>query len=65
MSDYTPTTEEVLTHYLALPEDRQKVERWLNDVKAQAWEEGALTVYQDNSLVGGIVSANPYRQENK
>lgn len=42
MSDYTPTTEEVLAHW-----DRSHTEvgaaalrRWLASVKADAWKEG-------------------------
>lgn len=33
------------------------------DIAARAWDEGATTVYQDNDLVGGILSPNPYREE--
>ena len=86
MSDYTPTTEEVLPPLneevikelalLGLDQmvevDDEKaeqflahVDRWLAEVKAQAWEEGAYTVYQDNDIVGGVVPPNPYRNEKK
>ena len=39
MSDYTPTTEEIKD---ALPSGRlyAQFDRWLAEVKAQAWEEG-------------------------
>ena len=64
MVDYTPTTEEVrnaiwLLKYLdtpvALP-DETGFDRWLAEVKAQAWQEGWDTKppYQEIN--------NPYRQ---
>ena len=51
MSDYTPTTEEVRADYCLLADvskPRQlQFDRWLNEVKAQAWEEGRYTQYRE------------------
>jgi len=57
VSNYTPTTEEVKD---ALPSGRiyAQFDRWLAEVKAQAWEEG----YRDCCAGRGII-ANPYRQQ--
>ena len=67
MSDYTPTTEEVRKAYLSLRggitwyEGKAEVidaqfDRWLAEVKAEAWQEGWDTKppYQKIN--------NPYRQ---
>lgn len=37
-------------------------EAWLAEVKAQAWEEGALTDWGGFVRDKDIISANPYRQ---
>ena len=48
MTDYTPTTE-VIRHAVAFPRERlgeprpikpEAFDRWLEQVKAEAWEEG-------------------------
>ena len=45
MSDYTPTTEEVLDAY-ALFKDKdfedssEEFDRWLSEIAAEAWEQG-------------------------
>lgn len=60
MSDYTPTTEEIRESYVlmqkcgAYPEPEAEFDRWLADVKAQAWHEGL------EAAELGV--ANPYRQ---
>ena len=66
MTDYTPTTEEVRARYNAdefgysagLNDPCPEFDRWLAEVKAQAWEEGML-VGQDNYYGS---PSNPYRQ---
>ena len=58
MSAYTPTTEEVRTWL----EDENLVaefDRWLAEVKAQAWEEGLTSAFE---VSWGTRPANPYRQ---
>jgi len=70
VSDYTPTTEEVrnavwlLKHLdtpLAFP-DEAGFDRWLAEVKAQAWEEG-YTQGNNDMYNGDFQTPNPYRQE--
>jgi len=67
MSEYTPTTEEVRADYCLLadasrPREMQ-FDRWLAEVKAQAWEEGQLSM----KLVMSVwpkqhhMPSNPYR----
>ena len=54
MSDYTPTTEEVRDAFAEIKEDdfvgwfkaEAGFDRWLAEVKAQAWQEG----YKQGSL---------------
>ena len=59
MSDYTPTTEEVRT--LVQGASADEFDRWLAEVKAQAWEEGYEQSDSDD-YSGQPNSANPYRQ---
>ena len=76
MSDYTPTTEEVRgayegqlikvgdNAYQLLDEAHAKAEfdRWLTEVKAEAWEEGWVSCFH----AYWHKEENPYRQgENK
>ena len=68
MSDYTPTTEEIRAGYSTATYDDAKAEaefdRWLAEVKAEAWQEGwdigASTVV--NYALNGSPSLpeNPY-----
>ena len=69
MNDYTPTTEEVSGAYNfwlqqcsdeTVEEITEKFDRWLAEIKAQAWEEG----FQDghDSAMGVRNTDNPYRQ---
>ena len=50
-SDYTPTTEEIRLDYApakTFPADAEaQFDRWLAEVKAQAWEEGRYTQYRE------------------
>ena len=79
MSDYTPTTEEVRNgerlarlykvngfDYVATEKiSPEEFDRWLADVKAEAWEEGYDDGYVDGSCDRERAD-NPYRQgENK
>lgn len=80
MSDYIPDTEEVSNMYsspswVTLAEESERYEefdRWLDSVKAEAWDEGAaavngrLTLAADGSEVIDWESEepfNPYRKE--
>lgn len=53
MSDYTPTTEDVRREYAIAREGIEphdevvaQFDRWLDEVKAQAWEEGQLALLE-------------------
>ena len=76
MSDYTPTTEEVrgafvvgcdFSNHLGAGSDdlsdasSPEFDRWLNEVKAQVWEEGWHTGNKDSD--GLQPTVNPYREE--
>ena len=70
MSDYTPTTEEVRNDYLCSLSTTElwndadgRWDRWLLEVKAQAWEEGWSTgrdVWTARDATAE--NMNPYRQ---
>ncbi len=78
MSDYTPTTEEVRELVVAGHENQYRDElgqltgvsygiefdRWLTEVKAQAWEEAYTEGYRHGTC-DVEPSDNPYRGENK
>jgi hypothetical protein len=68
MSDYVPTTEEVFHcyQYCSIMEDPESAheaepqfDRWLAEVKAQAWDEGVAAHRRYD------YPENPYRGENK
>ena len=90
MSDYTPTTQQVRDGYRFDPEEDyynplqaganteragRDFDRWLKQVKAEAWEEGYRQGIEDertaeavqvNIGLGGHATpnrANPYRKE--
>ncbi len=69
MTDYTPTTEEVYrAHWRGTPmrsedglREHVALDRWLAEVKADAWEEGYEQSIADN--YAGLPNAhNPYGQ---
>ena len=64
---YTPTTEEIRADYCLLADvsrpRQMQFDRWLAEVKAEAWQEGALTEWTGFARDKDIISANPYRQE--
>ena len=73
MTDYTPTTEEVREAYVIDDEcvfmtskaqwTAEEFDRWLADVKAQAWEEGNKQAHQDiDGEWPTSYTPNPYRQ---
>ena len=78
VSDYTPTTEEVRLAYgeqsnfrkhatqtftQLFEEEDGEFDRWLAEVKAQAWEQGATTIVATMVMNGSRdLPANPYRQ---
>ena len=66
MSEYTPTTEEVEsictdeTDPLVLI--TEEFERWLNSVKAEAWDEGADFQFVNSPFLSTLDKGNnPYR----
>jgi hypothetical protein len=68
VSDYTPTTGDVRARYVRdhgahFVSDWAEFDRWLAEVKAQAWEEGFHAKWYDYSEKPE--QGNPYRGENK
>ena len=76
MSDYTPTTE-VIRHAVSFPRERlgeprpikpEAFDRWLEQVKAEAWDQG-YTSGMSNAMrrmsdePKAPLTRNPYRQE--
>ena len=72
MSEYTPTTEEIRYRLIlgADPfdlnaderEDLEEFERWLNSVKAEAWDEGAYFQFANSPFLSTLDKGNnPYR----
>ena len=58
----TPTTEDVRFIWIVSQTGctaRAEFDRWLNEVKAEAWEEGADAGYVD-ALLGQEPLRNPY-----
>lgn len=70
MTDYTPTTEEVYRrHWRGTPlrsvdglREHVALDRWLAEVKAQAWEEGAIHTSPCKCEECVEILHNPYRQ---
>ena len=80
MSDYTPTTEEVRAVYnsdefgnpAGLNDSCPEFDRWLAEVKADAWEEGQLALleymgvplysFKGDEIINPKQPKNPYRQ---
>ena len=76
MTDYTPTTE-VIRHAVSFPRERlgeprpikpEAFDRWLEQVKAEAWEEGheAAAMRVPEGVWHDTASPrtpNPYRKE--
>ena len=65
MSDYTPTTEEVLREWLHAGRMSGEFHRWLAEVKRKVWDEAVnqviATVRCDSEDVTWV-NKNPYRQ---
>ena len=71
MSDYTPTTEEVYRRFWRgtplRSEDKLReyvaLDRWLAEVKAQAWEVGYKSAERNIAFPDRyVLDVNPYRQ---
>lgn len=75
---YTPTTDKVRVAYIVgniysakdcgtppqTPTQlKREFDRWLAEVKAQAWDEGYSVGSQDGSIVGVGRAHNPYTEE--
>ena len=69
MSEYTPTLEEVRANLVLMGEKPrplypEEFDRWLNKVKAEAWEEGAESAFYNPEILGLVdYPENPYRKE--
>ena len=70
MTDYTPTTEEVRQNWQGYGYTRdsqlgrikgEDFDRWLAEVKAEAWLEGARSVGEDEFPFREWDEVNPYR----
>ena len=68
----TPTTEDVRLIWIVSQTGctaRAEFDRWLNSIKAEAWEEGAKFGVRDQhdgyAGVSGWTKANPYRLAGK
>ena len=59
MTDYTPTTEEVRDKYASWSDAYPEFDRWLAEVKAQAWEAGYVSGSFDEHE-GSPYTNNPY-----
>lgn len=62
MEDFTPTTEDVRLIWIISQtgcKARAEFDRWLNEVKAEVWEEGAYSGY-DDALADRETMRNPY-----
>ena len=76
MNDYTPTTE-VIRHAVTFPRERlgeprpikpEAFDRWLNEIRAEAWAEGKRAGLRQSDWEHGdtatlYIATNPYRQE--
>ena len=74
MSELTPTTADIKRGLLTGYVSDSEFDRWLADVKAKAWEEGAVwqranSVPEDRRMKARFVSelqaVNPYRNGEK
>ena len=61
MAEYTPTTHEVRTHWtdVGFAGDNASFDRWLEAVKAAAWDEGQKRGFNHRSPMDFL---NPYRK---
>ena len=68
MNDYVPTTEEIRllmqSSNIAFEIPPEGFDRWLAEVKAEAWEEGYGTGWGDGNYSSNDDYNNPYRQVN-
>lgn len=83
MTEYMPTTENILNCYiyssegydgsLQIPERQSRAEfdRWLNEIRAEAWAEGFDRGFYRGQILHGDYDAceagikNPYRPDEK
>ena len=60
---YTPTTREVRRFYISESDPYEwgpYFDCWLEDIKAEAWDEGAGST---RDIHGDVIEPNPYRKE--
>lgn len=71
MSDYTPTTEEIIEEWtdgsVDVPESRKQFFRWLAEHDRQTWDEGAKAMMHaigaNGDTLSFIAPHNPYRKD--
>lgn len=74
MAEYTPTTGDVRERFIdgamvtgfahSRNKARRGFDRWLAEVKAEAWDEGYKNGYRDRRLEASYEpGTNPYRKE--
>ena len=68
MSDFTPTTPMIRTGYMRDGRERKQraddFDRWLDNIRAEAWEEGWRTGYADGAHYDDPrITPNPYRKD--
>lgn len=74
MSDWTPTTKQVREQFTreepprigTVAEKSRAFNRWLEQVKAEAWDEGHHAgQHNEHEYRPGRAMTNPYRQESQ
>lgn len=66
MSKYTPSTDIVRAKYrypLETPRNDAEFNRWLDEVKAEAWDEGKEDAMRGLDIHGDTDAENPYRKQ--
>ena len=67
MSDFTPTTPMIRTGYMRDGRERKQraddFDRWLDNIRAEAWEEGHRAGFADGVHPDDHITPNPYRKD--
>ena len=61
MSDYIPTTEDIKYAYAHWKGQEPEFDRWLAEVKADAWDEGYVGGFTVAITLDASTLDNPYR----
>lgn len=71
---YTPTTEQVRKHWenVGFAGTGEEFDRWLNQIRAEAWEEGFQAGWEEHENPGAFVNdywdaktLNPYKENHE